>query len=60
MTNGEQLQLELDRRCPGCGSLEHHGCGYHPEMVKPAMAEPERDAYLYGPEKPKPNRRRRA
>jgi hypothetical protein len=38
MTVGEQLQLELDRRCPGCGSARHHGCGYDPEMVKPAMS----------------------
>jgi hypothetical protein len=38
MTDGEQLQLELDRLCSGCGSQRHHGCGYDPEMVKPAMS----------------------
>lgn len=38
MTDGEQLPIELDRQCPGCGSLRHHGCGYDPEMVMPAMS----------------------
>lgn len=32
----EQLSLALT--CPSCGSETHHGCGYDPETVAPAMS----------------------
>jgi hypothetical protein len=36
----EQLQLELDMRCPECGSHRHRDCRdwYDSEVVKPAMS----------------------
>lgn len=35
----QQLSLALEpTACPTCGSTRHHGCGYDPEMVRPAMS----------------------